>query len=333
MAVSSGVAIAALVLAPFGHLADLLHDDQPFFGYDPQGPVLTLVRAQRVEIPKCDGSSVCACKLWSDALVRIPPNTLTPRVRGDFKAWEPWSKEDLEKIQACDHFSCDVKLDAGEAAAMKKTPEKDRLSEFLSLIDSRVDGYQKTEARKEYEFPGNPVDPWKLFEAHGLKPLAARPPLASVRAPSPLPSSAPGLSSGHGIATETSLFLRILDFAPGKIQKIHQVVDRRSAVVSSGPYKNDSAVWLRDAYTDHYFDSWGEYSEVICDGEQGSLLVLSSVLGEMDMLKKTGFIASLTRPKLRGVFEEHGKIDLNAEFERLKAEVAKATPASPIESK
>lgn len=289
-------AIASLTLGPFGHLSQVMPDDKIFYGFDPQNAVLTLVRAQKIEIPKCDGSHPCSCQRFSDALISQPLG-LTPQVDGDFKAWEPWKGDDLDKVKDCDHFGCDVKLDEKEAKAMKSTPEKDRLAEYLSLIDARVKNYKKTEARNEYEFPGAPVDPWrilgKIFSGPALPPISPN-----------------------------SIFLRILDFSPGKIQKMHQVVDRRSAVVSLGEDASDTAVWLRDAYTDHYFDSWGEYTEVICDGKEGELLVLSSLLGEMDMLKKTGFIAALTRPKLRNAFLENGKVFLNTAFEKLKARAA-----------
>jgi hypothetical protein len=291
MDVGSGLAIAAVILSPFGHLSDLVHSGQPFYGFDPQNAALTEVRVERLEVPRCTALAPCACKAWSDALVAVPGDSMSSRSAGDFKAWEPWNRDDLSKVQDCDGFPCDVKLDKSETDAMKKAHKKDRLPEFLSLVDARVDRYLKTEVRTEYEFPGAPVDPWKLFEEKGFKPAVVRP-------------------------QNASLFLRVLDFAPGKIQKMHQVVDRRVATQLNF---SDSAVWLRDVYTDHYFDSWGEYSEVICDGEKGEAYVLLALFGEMDMLKKTGLIASITRPKLRNAFQENAKLYLNRAFERLKA--------------
>jgi hypothetical protein len=314
MALASVVAISALMMAPFGQLSELIHDGQPFFGFDPENAVLTLVRIQKVSIPKCVPDKPCACQAWSSALSDIPGETFIPLsvvqavpspvsspVSSGLpaenlghalnEAWKPWNQEDLKGIQECDHSPCDVKLNAAEGAEMKKKKQDSRLAEYLDLVGARVERYEKTQERKEYEYPGDPVDPWKLLEQRGLKPSLERP-------PAPL------------------LFTRILDFGPGKIQKMHQIVDRRALTSKDG---NEAVVWLRDVYTDHYFDSWGEYSQVICEPEQGDMYVVLALIGEMDLLKNTGFIAGIARPRERAAFRDNGKIYLNHEFGRLRA--------------
>lgn len=244
-------------------------------------------------------------------MIEVPAVELTPyKHSGDFGAWEPWSGDELAKIQDCDHFPCAVKFDARETGKMKDTASKDRLPEFLKLVGERVDRYEKTQARSEYEFPGNPVDPWKLFDDRGYR----------ISVPRPEPRA--GALAGP-------VFLRVLDFAPGKIQKMHQVVDRRVAVSPIGSSGNEAAVWLRDVYTDHYFDSWGEYGEVSCDPEQGLVYVIQSLIGEMDMLKKTGIVAAISRPKLRSAFEVNGKAYLTRLFEDLKKRAEQKPAVSP----
>jgi hypothetical protein len=224
------------------------------------------------------------------------------------RSWTPWSEKDLEAIQDCDDFPCKVKLDQAEVDSMKKSSKEDRVLKFHSLVLERVGRYLKTQARKAYEIPGDPVDPWKLFEERGFKISASRP-------------EAP------------VIYVRKLNFAPDKMLTIHQVLDRRVAR-TTGATSSEAVAWTRDVYTDHYFDSWGEWSSIHCNASSGELVAIQSLLTEMDLLKSKSIFAHAVFGKYRSAFEEHGKIYLDGQFERLKkaAQNSDVKDASPPKS-
>ncbi len=288
-------ALWALALLPFGSVPSLLVDHETWHGFVADDPLLWVVRAQRVP-----GAS---CQAWARALTELPVREGIPihpeaKGAGSFLetvklAWLPWSKEELSDIDDCEKLPCNVKLDAGETARMAAVPETARANRFVELARERGERYGKTQERPEYEFPGQPIDPWDYFEKHGLKPDLPRP-------PSP------------------SLWARRLDFGPGKIKVLHQLLDSRAAVSADG---NRAALWVRDAYTDHYFDGWGELTVVSC--EPLSTLVFQSLAVELDLLKKTDLVSRIMRPKMRAAMEEHGARYLDQEFERIRALVKK----------
>lgn len=306
MGLGSFAALTGLLLNPFNSAPDFLQAGKPWFAFDAQGPVLQLVRVQKV--PTKD------CKAWTDALTSVPGDELVPIRPGDNVEnlkhdWEPWTAKDLEPINECDEFPCKVKLNASEVESMEKTPVKERVLKFHLLVLERVNRYIKTQARKAYEIPGDPIDPWKFFEARGFKSPVARP------------------------ATPT-LYVRKLNFAPDKMLTIHQVLDRRVAKTESHPSKGSSSkgsssgseeavVWTRDVYTDHYFDSWGEWGSVHCDASQGEVVVVQSLLSEMDLLKSKSIFARAAFGRYRSAYEDNGKVYLDGQFDRLKKQVEK----------
>jgi hypothetical protein len=177
---------------------------------------------------------------------------------------------------------------------------------FHSLVLDRTHLYIQTQLRKGYEFPGDPIDPWKLFEQRGFK--------SSVNRPS--------------LSVPPVLFARKLNFAPDKMLTMHQVLDRRSSkTVTSTNY--EAVVWTRDVYTDHYFDSWGEWSSIHCDASLNEVVIIESLLSEMDLLKSKNIFARAAFGKYRSAFEENGKVYLDGQFERLKklAEKLESEPA------
>jgi hypothetical protein len=74
------------------------------------------------------------------------------------------------------------------------------------------------------------------------------------------------------------------------------VVDRR-VVVSKD--RLQASLWLRDVYTDHYFDSWGEWANIRCLPEKKEVDVTLALSIELDMLKKTDFFSSLAKGSMR----------------------------------
>jgi hypothetical protein len=306
MGLGSFVVMTGLVLNPFGPFGpfgmtpDLLQMGKPWYAFEDHGPVLQLVRVQKMPVK--------SCKAWTDALVTPPaadsknglvPVRLSDNVDTLRRDWEPWTEKDLEPIKECDDFPCKVKFDATEVDAMKNTSPADRVSKFHSLVIARVTRYVKTQVRKAYEIPGDPVDPWKLFEEKGFKPNVARP-------------------------QTPTLYARKLNFAPDKMLTIHQVLDRRAAEGTIGPATTEAVVWVRDAYTDHYFDSWGEWSSVHCDANLKEVVIIQSLLSEMDLLKSKSLFAHAVFGKYRSAYEDNGKIYLDEEFERLKKTALKA---------
>jgi hypothetical protein len=300
MGLGSIAALTGLMLNPFNTAPDLLQTGKPWYAFDDQGPVLQLVRVQK--------ASVKSCKAWTDALTSVPGDELIPVRPSDSaetlkRDWEPWSEKDLEPITECDDFPCKVKFNAAEVEAMKATPQKERVLKFHSLVLDRVSRYVKTQARKAYEIPGDPVDPWKLMGERGFKTAVTRP--------------------------ETpALFARKLNFAPDKMLTMHQVLDRR--VAKTAPSANaEAVVWTRDVYTDHYFDSWGEWSSVHCDSSTGEVTLIQSLLSEMDLLKSKSIFAHAVFGRYRSAFEDNGKIYLDGQFERLKKLAEKLETESP----
>ncbi len=302
--VAAATLISHLFLAPFGAVSDHLREDKPWIAFHADGPVLSLVRVQKAAAPRCEP--------WLEAMVAVP----TPRFlawspadgqagssAAPFKAWEPsWTGDSIKAVRECDDFPCDVKLDRAEVEAMKKAGAKDgakdrkdaRLPQYLQLIAARTEHYRKTQERPEYEFPGAITDPFQWFDAHGFKSELTRP------------------------ATPT-LFLGLLDLGPGKFLPLHQTLDRR---VAQGA--DQATVWLRDSYTDHYFDSWGEWDTVVCDPDSHEVSVVQAVVAEMDFLKKTNLFARSMAGRYRSAFEEYGTRFLNDQYGRIRDLAEKA---------
>jgi hypothetical protein len=286
---------AAIVLKPFGPVSDLVKNGKPWHGFHDDGPVLVMTRAEKVPSP-------VVCKDWIDALVADSiGHDLGAASKLQYEAatadWTPWRSEETEGIETCDKLPCDVKLDAAETAEMAAAPRGARKAKYLELILERVRRYQKTGVRKEYEFPGDPVDPWALFETLGLK--------------SPLP-----IPAANG--PKSRLELRRVEFFPGRVKTMHQILDTRVAESADG---QEATLWRRDAYTDHYFDSWGEWADVGCDAS--GVTVTQAVMLELDLMKKTDVLSKMMRSKMRGAAEDNGAIYLNTWFERLKKKAGK----------
>lgn len=263
----------AVVIAVHSTLAALALD-HPVDEFHIEDPLLTTIRSQKVQ------SSDCA--RWVNALVgdtrKIQPVQIAPTGKDseqNWAAWMPMEPNEMDAVRDCDSFPCNVKLDAAEIQQMKQTPKDGRLAKFESLVLARMREYAQTGARKPYEFPGGIKDPWWLLgelpAKRGLKPDLVKPEFQG-------------------------LGMRVLDFHQSKVRPIRQVLDRRTAVSSD---RNQAAVWVRDIYTDHYFDGWGEWGSVQCDPAKKEVQVTLAMSFELDMLKKTDFFSGLAKGSMR----------------------------------
>ena len=280
-----------MVLVPFGSPTELTQAKNPWRGFVATGPVLTVIRVQKVSTIQGNPS----CEAWSTALGkddsgRAPATGTGDEWKNATRAWEPWREDDLDAIVECSKMPCDVKLNEYETLQMASVSKEMKQTKFLAVVLERVQKYIQSESRKEYEFAGDPVDPWQVFEKAGLK--------------SPLPRPA-----------KMELYLRKVDLAPGRVRAIRQVVDAR---VVLGPEKRGATLWRRDVYTDHYFDSWGEWVDVKCEAE--SAWVTQALVLELDLMKKSDFLSKLMRSKMRSATEENGAVYLDRWFNRLRAQ-------------
>jgi hypothetical protein len=298
-------AVAGIVLQPpFGPVADLLKEDNPWHGFRDQAPVLTVLRAQKVST---QGAGHASCRGWIDALTddRLgrEVDAATPEEwENAVKEWEPWTEEDDKAINDCSKMPCDIKLNEYETVQMKLVEPSIRRKKFFQIVLDRIHAYQKSQERKEYEFPGDPVDPWKYFEALGLKSAVTIPPKGDLQ-------------------------IRRAAFFPGRVKTLHQVLDRRVAMT---PNLHEATLWRRDVYTDHYFDSWGEWADVTCDPSAGTATITQALMLELDLMKKTDLFSKLMRGKMRGAAEDNGAVYLTQWFERLRkrAEAREASTAA-----
>src|SRR5206468_3927654 len=99
---------------------------------------------------------------------------------------------------------------------------------------------------------------------------------------------------------------------PGKIRALHQVLDQR---FKASARRDQATLWIRDVYTDHYFDSWGEWAQVRCESD--GIYLLQALLVDFDLLKKGDIFSGMMKGKMRSTFEENGKIYLEQRYERM----------------
>ena len=275
----------------FGAPEELVAKRNPWSGFQSKDAILMVVRMERRT-----GES---CASWARALAEEVPGPKLdskPSMTGwmpVWKHWEPWSEDDRESVSGCSKFPCGVKVNPVEGKSIYALPEPERFQKFLEVVKERGARYLKTQERKEYEFPGDPIEPWSELEKVGLKPASARP-------------------------QEPVLFSKRVEFIKGELHVIHQIVDFRSAVSASG---TEAAVWQRDAYTDHYFDGWGELGLVKCGADGKSPTLIQALVLEFDLLKKKDIVSVISRSNMKSGIEKHGKIYLEEWAERIKKRV------------
>jgi hypothetical protein len=288
------VAIAStLVLTPYGNINTALGKKNPWHAFQADDPILSGVRVERAQAPDCS--------LWIQAFINNTRSIKIGRPTSfvNESQWSPWlpvEKNEREAIEDCHEEPCSVKLSEAEVKQMGETPENQRYLKFLGLVIDREDAYLKNGTRSSYEYSGGITDPWKYFEDNGYKSDLAMPKTAS-------------------------LGLRKLDFHNSRARPIRQLVDRRLAVSQDWTH---ATVWIRDIYTNHYFDSWGEWGNISCDPVQHQVTVVLAVNVEFDVLKNTGLFASISRGSARSSMQTTTEDYLETWWDEIKAAVEKA---------
>lgn len=251
-------------------------------GFDERaGTTLIVLRMEQIPM---ESSQKCA--EWKSAVATLPSGTSS--YEGSFMGWGPWAEYEREPIEECDKFPCDVKLSKPEIEKLKSSSAMYRKKIFLDLVKERVENYLKTQSRPEYEFAGRPADPFQLFEFNKY-------------------------SSKQDLPDKPKLFLRNLDFAPGKFRVVRQVLDRRELIS-----ENSATVWVRDVYNAHYFEAWGEFYKVECHLEKKFGRVFLAITPEVDNLKSTDLFSLIGRGKIRREVRRNGDIFLDERMAYLK---------------
>lgn len=323
---------AGLVLLPFGSTDEHLAKENPWTAFDDNDPPqLVVLRAERVADANCER--------WLSALESVGKSegkrldATNQAWRAVLKeAWEPWKEEEQDDLRDCDELPCDIKLGPAETKLMAAAPKDERPAKYLEVVEARIRNYARTQDRKEYEFPGDPIDPWARFEGKGFRTALSRP-------------------------ADPALYVGQIALAPGKAKNLHQVLDRRfarssvasvpaaharkaktAAVATASPASKaasrmvpvaeasavpdpapsaapakpivaepasaEGVLWVRDAYTDHYFDSWGEWHRVSC--HSGSVHLVQALVLELDLLKKNDLLSRIGRGKMKSAVRSQG---------------------------
>lgn len=256
-----------------------------------EDPLLFLARTEQRQY-----ASVNECRAQLRKLATLGPGvSITKkeeRLSSLAKAWAPWSSEDDAAIEGCASFPCQVKLSAAEVARLSSREASQRKLEFEKTVLDRLAAYEKTGKRLEYEFPGDPVDPWYWI---GKKV---------------------GFSFDAFTSGKPEYYARKLVFggesAPERLKPLRQVLDVR---------RHESADrfsrFVRDAYTAHYFDGWGEWLDAECESGTGRLIFVQTLFVEFDLLKKTDLLSRLSRSRMRQAIEKNGAKYLEAQRDEL----------------
>lgn len=275
--------LATIPLAHAGPWDDLLKMHNPWRGFSDDDSILTVTRIYRADTGKCEP--------WLKALADTMPGRVVPE--GDagwtaaWEAWAPWPKADLDGVKSCDDFPCAVKLNRDETTAMKQEPVDQRLSRFESLVAARVKRYRAT-GPEAYESRGSTIDPWTRLEKDGYAGALSR----------------PGASSWYA---------RQFNLDPNRMKTMHQILEVKSA---AGP--GEAETWLRAAYSDHYFDAWGEWRDVKCGATDGYTVALVLVV-DFDLLKNTDIISRIAHGRMRNVIRDNGSAYLDGIFDELSS--------------
>jgi hypothetical protein len=81
---------------------------------------------------------------------------------------------------------------------------------------------------------------------------------------------------------------------------------------------------LRDVYTNHFFDGWGEYLDVSCEVDSGAVWLAQGLVVDLDLLKKGDLFSVISRSKMREAFSDTGSRYLERIAEKLKEQVGAA---------
>lgn len=277
----TGWAALGMMLTPFGGVEKLVSTQEAYQGFHDDGPILSLIRIDLREILDAKEclkleKAIRAYSLGENVHAEIGK-------RGLQSGWAPWTRVEDESIEECERFPCAVKVTEPEVLQIRSThPATERKAKYLELISDRIKRYLKSGVRGPRDRGGEPADPWELFERHGF------------RSPLSMPQNG-------------TLWLRKVELIPGRARDIRQVIDRRFASkLETRTGITESTIWLRDIYSNHYFDSWGEWIHLSCDPGRKAALLIQGMMLEFDLLKKKDLLSRMARPKMRSGVKESG---------------------------
>jgi hypothetical protein len=268
----------AVILVPFGPVDELLKEKSSYQGFNSDDPILEVVDIQKI---KLDNLPLCQSELKKLA-------TYHPGLTADHmeQAFLPWTEEDLKAVEGCSRFPCDIKLNAQENARVAGQTPSLRKAEWQKVIQDRVALFLSNGTRQSYLYPGDPLNLWSRFKGMGF--------------------SIPVVKS-----KKSNLQVRRLKFSAEKMRPLRQVLDVHSEISP-----RSVKIWIQDVYTAHYFDSWGEWHQADC-AQDGTLLLIQSLVVDFDLLRKTDIISSLAKGKMRSGFKRGGHQYLAQIRERL----------------
>lgn len=277
---------------------ELLAQASPWRGFEALDPLLSLVRLEKI-------SKNCRGVLSQVGRILPAPAALSLDAVSLLKGWgeevgaeagKDVGKEEeyIKAVEKCDSFPCGVKLNRSEVEVLEKKPKKEREPAFRDLVLQRVLKALKTGERKEFEFPGDPIDPYAFFIKKGFPAMGT-------------------LVAGAQPAAQ--VWSRKFDLSPGNMRVLRQVVQSRFEKNS-----NEAQLELRDLYTSHYFDSWGEWVQVKCDPVTAGSAVdtgvlVQSLVIEFDLLKNNDLISLISKGKMRNGVRERGSQYLDQQAE------------------
>ncbi len=286
-----------LRLAQLGSIDDHLAKNEIWRGSRFEGSEIFVVRAENWKRPA--GKS---CGVYLKGIRSVPDGAVIPHSlesmyqmlpmtqAPDLPPWEPFREEDRKAIEECDEFPCLVKLTKRENRDLQQTRKDLRKKMWQAQTMARGDRYRKIGIPEGYEDSSFPVEPWSRLEKEGLAPAQPR-------------------------KGDIELLMRTLHFGDGRIRPIRQILDRRHTIG-----EQQSVMWGRAVYSDHYLDSWGEILILDCPSESSPLRLVHGLWVDLDLLKGGGIFARLTRWKARNAFIDQGQkyLDSVAEYVQKK---------------
>ncbi len=203
------------------------------------------------------------------------------------KGWVSRGKKELEQLESCASAPCFVKLTDAEGQKMGQALSGSRLQVWTEAVDDRLKLYLSKGVRQVYERGVPRFDPWDWFAKAGLPgvPECEKQGSNCLR---------PGLPAS----------IERVTLEPRDEKPIRQLIDRRSWIHKEGK----RAGWVsRDVYSEHYFDSWGEWVSWECLPE-GGVLVRVWLAMEVDLLSKTNPLIRMARGRIIDGLEERAKL-------------------------
>jgi len=290
-AVILGCSPVAGAATPFGDFSLLDKTAQPFYDWVKDEAVFHTLKIEHVPFQgKCEGvlKSLSEWRPFSDSYKTGPEG-----FEALDKSWAPWSENDMDAITDCDSFPCKIKTNPKETDRVKVAKPDERKRKIFEIISARAVEYLKSRKRFEYDTPGVPLDPWIWLKQHDY-PIGDA--LAKLKNP--------------------QLYSRIYRFTDSGYRPIRQILDLE--MLKSG---NRIDWFIKDIYTAHYFDGWGEWIRVECDEQKKDLRFVMSLALDFDLFKNKDILSVLGRPKMKEALSQNTEKYQGLQLSELKRKI------------